>query len=178
MLLAPALSARVWGSTRPGCAARSAWRFLPVVARRRGARGGLRGQVLPAAWLAAIGAVETRGARVGRLTSLNTLAGVAGSLAAGFVMIPALGVSRSVLLLAGLYAAVAALALWMADALAALALALGVVLGVPRAREPAHLADRSGLRAERLSRRLGRRERGRDDRDHRERAARALPGLE
>ena len=68
------------------------------------------GTVLPATWLAAIRSADRAGADVGWLTSVNTLAGVAGSLVAGFALIPLLGVSRSVLLVAGLYAAVAALA--------------------------------------------------------------------
>jgi spermidine synthase len=125
VLLAPAFSTRVWLD--------AAWLngplvFLPVVLAVVAPAAVCVGVVLPATWIAAIGAVETSGALVGRLTSLNTLAGVAGALAAGFVLIPALGVSGSVLLVAGLYAAVAMLALLVAGSRSRRILALGVAL--------------------------------------------------
>ena len=50
------------------------------------------------------------GGHVGRLTAINTIAAVAGSLVAGFVLIPWLGASGSVLPIAALYAALAVLA--------------------------------------------------------------------
>jgi spermidine synthase len=52
---------------------------------------------------------------VGRLTGINTLAGVVGSLATGFAIIPLLGVSTGFLLVAGLYGAVALVAVWHAS---------------------------------------------------------------
>jgi spermidine synthase len=84
--------------------------LLPITALVIGPPALLIGMVLPATWRAAIGRTEEAGALVGRLTGLNTLAGVVGSLAAGFVLIPLLGVSASVLLIVGLYLAIALLA--------------------------------------------------------------------
>jgi spermidine synthase len=72
----------------------------------------LIGIALPVAWkLAARRAAET-GSRVGRLTSLNTLGAVAGSVIAGFVLVPLLGVSLSIALIALFYCGVALLA-WL-----------------------------------------------------------------
>jgi spermidine synthase len=69
----------------------------------------LAGVALPAAWkIAARHAAET-GSRIGRLTSLNTLGAVAGSVVTGFVLLPGLGVNLSMALIAVLYAAVAVL---------------------------------------------------------------------
>jgi spermidine synthase len=115
ILLAPALCTRVWLQTDEEPWLRgplgAATVLLPVAFAVIGPAAICVGTVLPATWRAAIGAVETTAARVGRLTSLNTFAGVAGSLAMGFVLIPSLGVSRSVLLVATLYAALGVLAL-------------------------------------------------------------------
>lgn len=134
ILLAPALCTRVWGMSleRPfwlgplGVASV----LLPVSFLVMGPPAVLIGTVLPATWRAAIGRAEDAGALVGRLTSLNTFAGVAGSLAAGFVLIPALGVGRSLLLVAALYAALGVMALLQGPPsrrrrAAALAVALG-----------------------------------------------------
>ena len=49
------------------------------------------------------------GETAGRLTLVNTLGAMTGALAAGFVLLPALGMERSMLVLAALYGAVAAL---------------------------------------------------------------------
>lgn len=69
----------------------------------------LAGVALPAAWkIAARYAAET-GSRIGRLTSLNTLGAVAGSVVTGFVLVPGLGVNLSMALIALLYGAVAVL---------------------------------------------------------------------
>ncbi len=68
---------------------------LPVV---------LLAQVLPLCWDAAVASSGDRlGAVVGRLTSVNTLAAMAGSLLASFALIPLLGLWWSFGLLAGLY---------------------------------------------------------------------------
>lgn len=114
ILLAPALCTRVWLMTDEEPWLRGplgvATVLLPVAFAVTGPAALAIGMVLPATWRAAIGKVETTGALVGRLTSLNTFAGVAGSLLMGFVLIPALGVSRCVLLVATLYAALGVLA--------------------------------------------------------------------
>ena len=90
----------------------------------------LVGSVLPATWRAAIDRVGDTGAIVGRLAGLNTLAGVIGSLVTGFVLIPALGASRGILVVAALYALVAAFAcLQLAGSPARHIAALGVLLG-------------------------------------------------
>ena len=89
----------------------------------------LVGSVLPAIWRAAIDRVGDAGAIVGRLAGLNTLAGVIGSLLTGFVLIPALGVGRGILVVATLYALVAAFAcLQLAGSPAWRIAALGVLL--------------------------------------------------
>jgi spermidine synthase len=89
------------------------------------------GMVLPATWRAAIAQVETTGALVGRLTSVNTFAGVAGSLLAGFVAIPRLGVSRSVLAVGALYGVLGVAALLRAKpGRTGRLLALGVAAGL------------------------------------------------
>jgi spermidine synthase len=134
ILLAPALCTRVWWMSLerpflPGPLG-VAGVLLPVSFLVMGPPAVLIGTVLPATWRAAIGRAEDAGALVGRLTSLNTFAGVAGSLAAGFVLIPALGTGKSLLLVACLYAALGVLALLQGPPsrrrrLAALGFALG-----------------------------------------------------
>jgi spermidine synthase len=62
---------------------------------------------LPTAWKLSIRHAEETGGRIGGLTSLNTLAAVAGSLSAGFLILPTLGLSAGILLVALLYAALA-----------------------------------------------------------------------
>jgi spermidine synthase len=68
----------------------------------------LVGIALPTAWKLAIRDAEQVGGRIGWLTSLNTLAAVVGSLSAGFVILPLLGLGGGIVLVAALYAAMAA----------------------------------------------------------------------
>jgi spermidine synthase len=109
ILLAPALLERVWlGSLEQPFfvgALGTASLVLPITCVVIGPSALLIGTVLPATWRAAIERADDAGTQVGRLTGINTCSAVAGSLAAGFVGIPALGTSRSLLLVAGLYAA-------------------------------------------------------------------------
>lgn len=67
----------------------------------------LAGVVLPAAWRLAARDPGMMGQTVGRLVAFNTLAGVGGSLVAGFVLLPWLGLGGSLLLVAALYGLVA-----------------------------------------------------------------------
>ncbi len=136
ILIAPALCSRAWWASFdqplwPG-ALGTASVLLPISFLVMGPPALLIGTVLPATWRAAIGRAEDAGTLVGRLTSLNTLAGVVGSLAAGFVLIPWLGTGRSLLLVACLYATLGMLALLQgppsrARCLTAAGLALGFV---------------------------------------------------
>jgi spermidine synthase len=136
ILIAPALCTRVWWASFtqphwPG-ALGAASVLLPVTFAVMGPPALLIGTILPATWRAAITRTEDTGALVGRLTILNTLAAVAGSLLAGFVLIPRLGTSRSLLLVASLYAALAVLALlqgqgWRRQRLAVLLVVFGFV---------------------------------------------------
>jgi spermidine synthase len=114
ILVAPALLTRIWLTSfdQPFWLGPlgTASLLLPITALVIGPPALLVGIVLPATWRAAIARADAAGALVGRLTSLNTLAGVAGSLAAGFVLIPALGTGASLLVVAALYAGLALLA--------------------------------------------------------------------
>ena len=65
------------------------------------------GMVLPALWRMASSDVEEVGGRVGELTAINTLAGVAGSLGAAFWLLPSLGIVPGFGLLALLFCALA-----------------------------------------------------------------------
>jgi spermidine synthase len=109
VLLAPKLCTLVWIRTDEEPWLRgplgAATVLLPAAFLVIGPAAVSIGMVLPAAWRAAIRRVESTGALVGRLTSLNTFAGVAGSLTMGFLLIPTLGVGYSTLGVAGLYAA-------------------------------------------------------------------------
>jgi spermidine synthase len=72
------------------------------------------GGLFPAA-LEAFGLSRSRAARgVGRLYAANSGGAIAGSFAAGFILIPAVGLQRTVLLAAWLYLAVAAALWWVA----------------------------------------------------------------
>jgi spermidine synthase len=119
VLIAPWLCTRVWLQTDEEPWLRgslgAATLLVPVAFTVIAPAAIAVGMVLPATWRAAIAQIETTGALVGRLTSVNTFAGVAGSLLAGFVLIPALGVSRSVLLIGALYGVLGVLALLHAD---------------------------------------------------------------
>jgi spermidine synthase len=115
ILVAPALCTRVWWSSlgtppAPGALGVAA-QLLPVTFAVMGPPALLVGMVLPATWRAAIARPEEAGALVGRLTSVNTFAGVAGSLLAGFVLIPRLGTGLSVLLVGALYTSLGVFAL-------------------------------------------------------------------
>ena len=70
----------------------------------------LIGVVLPTTWKIATRNVASVGQHVGWLTSVNTLAAVAGSITAGFVLLPWLGVVGSVLVVGALYGVVAIMA--------------------------------------------------------------------
>lgn len=72
----------------------------------------LAGMSLPTAWKIATAEVGDVGRRVGHLTAINTLAGVIGSLTAGFLLIPLAGLNRGFALVACVYGAMAAVA-WM-----------------------------------------------------------------
>lgn len=104
---------------------------------------------LPLTWALAAAPRAELGARVGALSSANTLAGVAGSLAAGFALLPALGIDASLLLLASLQLALALAAGWRseepwlrapASALAGISFGAWIALGAwrldPRPLEP------------------------------------------
>lgn len=67
--------------------------FVPTV---------LMGLLLPLAGRMLAGRTRATGARVGRLLAANTLGCVMGAAATGFVLIPALGIQKSILLLCGL----------------------------------------------------------------------------
>ena len=66
----------------------------------------LIGVALPIAWRIATRAASASGRNVGRLTGLNTLAAVAGSVGTGFVIIPWIGVGKGIVLVAALYGVV------------------------------------------------------------------------
>ncbi|REK09460.1 MAG: hypothetical protein DWQ37_18675 [Planctomycetota bacterium] len=67
----------------------------------------LAGIVLPAVWKLAVRQPEAMGQSVGKLAAWNTLAGVAGSLLAGFLLLPRLGLGPSLLVVGALYGVVA-----------------------------------------------------------------------
>ena len=70
----------------------------------------LLGTILPSIWKTTRD-VRVTGESIGRLTGANTLAAVAGSLAAGFVIIPQLGVARGIVGVGALYGLLAVLAI-------------------------------------------------------------------
>jgi spermidine synthase len=72
----------------------------------------LIGVVLPSTWKLAALSASGVGRQIGVLTGVNTLAGVGGSLAAGFFLLPRLGLGGSILLVAGLYALLAIAGYW------------------------------------------------------------------
>ena len=134
ILVSPWLLARAWESTPelPGIGGPfgAALLLLPVSFLVMGPPALLVGTLLPAVWRAAIDRAEGAGAIVGRLTGLNTLAGVIGSLLTGFLLIPGLGASRGILLVAALYSLLGALAvLQLGRSSAWRVAALGVALG-------------------------------------------------
>jgi spermidine synthase len=112
----------------------------------------LVGVVLPATWKLAARDAANVGRRVGTLTAYNTLGGVAGSLGAAFLLLPWLGLGRSVVLVAVLYALLAGLAFgrayaggarWAGRGATVALLLAGSVLGVWRGRlQPLEAGDR------------------------------------
>lgn len=90
----------------------------------------LAGVVLPIAWTIAVRDGAPSAIAVGRLTSVNTLAGVAGALGTGFWLLPSLGIAAATQAVAGLYALVAiASALRGYRASLAAPIAAGIALG-------------------------------------------------
>jgi spermidine synthase len=112
----------------------------------------LVGVVLPSTWKLAARDASNVGSRIGTLTAYNTLGGVAGSLAAAFLLLPWLGLGRSVVLVAALYALLALFAFgraytgaarWAGRAATVALLLAGSVLGVWRGRlQPLEAGDR------------------------------------
>lgn len=113
----------------------------------------LLGASFPLAARAYVGGVATLGTRLGRLYGANTIGGVLGSFAAGFVLIPWLGAERSLQALALIFCAngaVLALALHDAPArgrrfaLLAAAVAAVFVIALPPRFAESWLLERSG----------------------------------
>ncbi|MEM1417558.1 MAG: hypothetical protein AAGH15_21860, partial [Myxococcota bacterium] len=69
------------------------------------------GTSIPLAWHLAGGGADDAAATSGRILAANTLGGLVGSLAAGFVLVPLIGVEASVLVVMVVHGAAAALAL-------------------------------------------------------------------
>jgi spermidine synthase len=86
------------------------WRLAGAMIAVLGPPVLLMGMVLPATWKLATTSLAEAGYRVGTLTSVNTLSAVAGSLLAGFVLLPIFGVSGGILVIGLLYAGLAAMA--------------------------------------------------------------------
>jgi len=74
----------------------------------------IMGMAFPAAAKLCVADLDHVGGGVGRLYAFNTLGSILGSLAAGFLLIPALGLSRTILLLSALSIA-SSLAIFFAD---------------------------------------------------------------
>ena len=127
---------------------------FPVVARLYGAGAA---SSVPGA----DGAVETVGARVGRLYALNTLGSALGAAVAGFVLIPLLGLQRAALLLALINLALGAVVLLQTTPIprlrlggalavavvAALLLPPGIYLGFREGTAPSLVFYREGVDA-------------------------------
>jgi len=100
----------------------------------------LTGVVLPTTWKMASRGTAEVGRGVGQLAAVNTLAAVCGSLVAGFLLLPRLGLRSSVLVVVSLYALLAMIAFvrgyrggrrrWLAGAGCALAVACCFLPGV------------------------------------------------
>jgi spermidine synthase len=73
----------------------------------------LIGVVLPATWKIATESPSMVGGQVGVLSAVNTLAGVGGALAAGFLLLPSVGLTGSILIVAAIYAALAMTGFWL-----------------------------------------------------------------
>jgi len=93
------------------------------------------------------------GSKVARFTALNTAGSIAGSLLAGFLIVPALGLQRSALLLAALNLGIGFAALWLVApaerrlrlaAAAVLAVAVGAALLLPPPRYLGYWQEAAG----------------------------------
>ncbi|MCC5950940.1 MAG: fused MFS/spermidine synthase [Acidimicrobiia bacterium] len=72
------------------------------------------GMVLPWCIRVVQDAAGSPGARVGRLVAVNTVGAIAGSLVAGFVLLPMVGAARALLLVAAAYPVTALVVVWRA----------------------------------------------------------------
>jgi predicted membrane-bound spermidine synthase len=91
----------------------------------------LIGVVLPWTWKMASRDVDDVGRSVGVLTGINTVAAVCGSLVAGFLLLPALGLGGSSLLVAALYGVLAIIGFWQSSAGLRRWIAIGACIVVP-----------------------------------------------
>jgi spermidine synthase len=106
--LLPFLAAISPGDTHPSRLAKTAVASLIIL----GPPVLLIGVVLPWTWKVASQDATGVGRSVGVLTGVNTVAAVCGSLIAGFVLLPWLGLGGSTLLVSALYAALAVVGFW------------------------------------------------------------------
>jgi spermidine synthase len=88
----------------------------------------LSGALFPLAVRMVVDDPARAGAGVGRMTALNTLGGIGGALAAGFVLLPGLGLQRALLVTTGLSVAGAIVTWWVLDRRARPALRWGLTL--------------------------------------------------
>ena len=111
----------------PGFLLAYLWRLVERLVWVVGPTVLLVGVALPTAWKIATRQAAESGRKVGRLTGLNTLAAVAGSVGAGFFIVPLVGIGRGFALVAALYGVVAVLG-WLRGYGRKQAVAGGVVL--------------------------------------------------
>jgi spermidine synthase len=127
--LSPAAFSRLWQADAADAAlAGSLAREAGLAALVMAPAALLAGVVLPACWRVLAREAAAAGRSIGDLTSVNTLAAVAGSLAAGFVLIPFAGAGAGFALIAALYAGVAVVAVAEASAARARAAAVAACL--------------------------------------------------
>ncbi len=88
------------------------------------------GMILPAVWRVASRDLQSIGLQVGRVSAMNTVAGVAGSLLAGFFLLPWLGIVPGFGFLAFLYLSIASVGVYFSSSGWVRALALGAAVGV------------------------------------------------
>lgn len=98
------------GSGKPASAFEAAGLVVAKAALLMGPAVLLAGVTLPTVWRIATRAAGELGECVGGLTAVNTVAAVAGSVAAGFVIIPWLGIGRGFVLVGIVYAILAVMA--------------------------------------------------------------------
>ncbi len=106
LLVLTGLSTDVWLGLGEGVAPFALLMLPPAI---------LSGASFPLAVKLAAGAGGDAVRAVGRLTALNTLGGIVGSMVAGFWLLPALGLQASLLIVTGLSTAAAVLALLLLD---------------------------------------------------------------